>query len=308
MTGYPQAHITAGDLSPVTFRQETDYATPTGDPAYYADIAEGGKFTMQDSNNPYVAYRYGNRSFDPDDYVTRQMDAAFSATLEVRDALGWQRIIEYATGMGGTAPYGSLPSREEAIYVRTGASEWQGRVYTGCKTDSLTISADAPGGIVKFEENVLASEGNDDDLMTAISAWVSSVPAVQWLSGMEVGGVPVYPQSFSITINNALARSYKPKEGGAVTGALQEGRREIAFECECWMEDLAYIRSSMANGDPGSIMLTLGISAPVRILLTGVRWMADGTYPDLVQDKQRDKLRFRATGITLTPISVTPPE
>lgn len=258
---------------------------------------------MQDSANPYLAYRYGDRSFDPEDYVTTQADAAFNAVLEARDVLGWERIIEYATGTGGTSPYGSLPSRTEQIHVRTGASTWQGRKYTGCKTDSLTVSADAPGGIVKFEESVLASYAGADDISAALSAWsASSAPGVQWMNGITVGGTEIYPQSFSLSISNALQRAYQPAAGGAITGALLEGRREITFETDCWMEDLAYIRASIANGSPGNIVLTLGISAPVQITLTGVRWMADATHPDLVQDKQRDTLRFRAAGITIAEV------
>ena len=294
------AHITAGDLSPITIYEEQDYADPSGSVAYYADVAEGGKFTMQDDATPYLAWRYGDRSFDPNDYVTRQKLAGFNAVLETRDAPGWGKILEYAMGVGGTAPYGPLPSRTEQIHVRTAASMWQGRSYYGCKTDSLTVSADAPGGIVKFDETVLASYSESNTLLAPIGAWISDVPAVQWMNGITINGDQIYPQSFSLTVDNALGRKLVYKDGGAVTGALLEGRRDIYFETEIWMEDLSYIDVSIDNGEPGNIVLTLGIEAPVVLTLTGVRWMADGTHPDLIQDKQRDKLRFRATAITLS--------
>lgn len=298
------AHITAGDLSPITYLTENEYGTPTGTAQYYADIAEGGKFTIQDNSNPYLAWRYGSRSFDPADYVTQQRDAAFNAILEARDAQGWQRIIVNAVGMGGgTAPYGSLPSRTEQIHVRTGRNTWQGRVYYGCKTDSLTIKADAPGSIVQFEENVLASYADDDDLQASLDPWVSETPAVQWLSGAKIGTTQIYPQSFSLSISNALGRSYKPTNGQAITGALLEGRREITAEFDLWMEDLANIRASIANGSVANIELTLGIAAPVKITLSGVRWMANGDYSDLVQDKQREKLRFRVTDMVVAAVS-----
>lgn len=295
------AHITAGDLSPVTYLTENTYGTPDGAPQYYADVAEGGKFTIQDNSNPYLAWRYGSRSFDPADYVTQQRDAAFSAILEARDALGWKRIIEYAVGTGGgTAPYGPLPSRTEQIHVRTGATQYQGRVYHGCKTDALTIKADAPGSIVQFEETVLASYAENNDLTAPLAVWTGTAPAVQWLSGAKIGATQIYPQSFSLSISNALGRSYKPTDGQAITGALLEGRREITAEFDLWMEDLANIRASIANGSVDDIELTLGITAPVKITLTGVRWMASGDYSDLVQDKQREVLRFRAAGMTIT--------
>lgn len=304
-----QRHITAGDLSPVTIKTESTYATPTGDPVLYGDVAEGGRFTFTDTANPYIAWRYGSRSFDPADYVTQQKDAGFSASLEARDVAGWQRIIEYATGNGGTNN-DVLPSRTESIHVRTGASAWQGRQYTGCKTDRLTIKAEAPGDIVVFDEDVLASKGDAVSIGAAISAWTSSAPAVQWMNGITLNGTEIYPQNFELSIMNNLDRVRINTNGGAITGALPAGRREITFQADIWMEDLALINADIANGTPGDIVLTLGISNPVTLTLTGVRWMADGTHPDLVQDKQRQTLRFRATDITITTpvLMMTPPE
>lgn len=301
------AHITAGDLSPVTYLTENTYGTPTGTAQYYADVAEGGKFTIQDNSNPYLAWRYGSRSFDPADYVTQQMDAVFNAILETRDTAGWQRIIENAAGVGGTAAYGPLPSRTAQIHVRTAPGTWQGRVYHGCKTDALTIKADAPGSIVQFEETVLASYAENGDLAAPLAVWTGTAPAVQWLSGAKIGATQIYPQSFSLSISNALGRSYKPTDGQAITGALLEGRREITAEFDLWMEDLANIRASIANGSVDDIELTLGITAPVKITLTGVRWMASGDYSDLVQDKQREVLRFRAAGMVVAAVSTATP-
>ena len=301
------AHITAGDLSPVTYLIENEYGTPAGTAQYYADVAEGGKFTIQDNSNPYLAWRYGSRSFDPADYVTQQMDAVFNAILETRDTAGWQRIIENAAGVGGTAAYGPLPSRTAQIHVRTAPGAWQGRVYHGCKTDALTIKADAPGSIVQFEETVLASYAENDNLATPLAVWTGTAPAVQWLSGAKIGATQIYPQSFSLSISNALGRSYKPTDGQAITGALLEGRREITAEFDLWMEDLANIRASIANGSVDDIELTLGITAPVKITLTGVRWMASGDYSDLVQDKQREVLRFRAAGMVVAAVSTATP-
>ena len=304
-----QRHITAGDLTPVTIKTESTYGTPTGDPVLYGDVAEGGKFTFTDNPNPHMAWRYGSRSFDPADYVTQQKDAGFNATLEVRDVAGWQRIIAYATGNGGTNN-GILPSRTESIHIRTASAQWQGRQYTGCKTDRLTIKAEAPGDIVTFEEVVLASKGEPVSIGAAISAWASSAPAVQWMNGITLNGREIYPQSFELGISNNLDRVRINKDGEAITGALPAGRREITFQADIWMEDLAPINADIANGTPGNIVLTLGISNPVTLTLTGVRWMADGTHPDLVQDKQRQTLRFRATDIAITTpvLMMTPPE
>ena len=87
------AHITAGDLLPILQWTESAYNTPTGDPKYYGDVAEGGGFTPTDTMNPYVSWRYGDRSPDLGNYVNRQLDAGFQASLEVRDVSGWTDIM-----------------------------------------------------------------------------------------------------------------------------------------------------------------------------------------------------------------------
>lgn len=293
------AHITAGDISQVLYQNESTYGTPSGDGKYYGEIGEGGKFQMQDSSNPYISYKYGSRSFDPTKYVERQRDAAYTAILEARDDQGWENIIEQATGNGGTSAYGSLPSTTKTIYVRTGESTHHDyATYYGCKTDSLKISADAPGGIVKFEESVLASYADHNTLPNVTLATPSGY-ALQWRAPTYFNGSEIYPQNFSIQINNNLGRSYVPGASGAITGALLEGRREITAEFELWMEDLSYIIDSIRFNVLSSAKITLGVDNPMELTFINPRWMADGDYPGLIQDKQRDKIRFRADGITI---------
>lgn len=302
-------HITAGDLTPVTIRDENDYGVPTGDPILYGDVAENGRFTFRDTANPYLSWRYGSRSFNPDNYVTQQKDAAFTASLEVRDDSGWQRMIEYATGQNGTAGDPLLPTRTEEICVKV-LNGWEGRTYYGCKTDKLTVSADAPGGIVTFEEEVMASRSAPVTKNTPEAVWSgSTAPAVQWMNGITVGGQEIYPQSFRLSIENNLDRERRPTDGEAITGALLEGRRNILFEADVWMEDLGYVDADISNAVGGTIVIVLGIENPVTLTLTGVRWMADGTHPDLIQDKQRQTLRMRAAELAVSvPAAVTPEE
>lgn len=296
-------HITAGDLTPVTIQTESTYGTPSGDVTLYGDVAENGKFSFKDTANPYLNWRYGSRSFDPADYVTRQKDAAFNATLEVRDDAGWEQIITNAVGIGGTTSGDPLlPSRTEEVCVKDGA-QWSGRTYNGCKTDKLTIKADAPGGIVQFSEEVLASKSDPVTKNSAEAAWTSSSsPAVQWMNGITVSGNEIYPQSFELTITNNLDRVRVPNgSGDAITGALLEGRREILFQADVWMEDLAYINNAISNAVvSGSIVITLGIDHPVTLTLSGCKYMADGTLPELIQDKQRQTLRFRVASLVMS--------
>lgn len=298
----PQRHITAGDLTPVTIQTESTYGTGSGTDVLYGDVAEGGNFTFKDTANPYINRRYGSRSFDPSDYVTQQKDAAFSASLEVRDDAGWGQIITHAVGTGGTTSGDPvLPSRTEEIYVKEG-TKWRGRTYSGCKTDKLTISADAPGAIVRFEEDVLASKSVSALLNAAKAVWSSSAsPAVQWMNGITLAGNDLYPQSFKLSISNNLDRVRVPTSGEAITGALPEGTRDILFEADIWMEDLAFVNNAINNSYPASgIVITLGIDHPVTLTLSGVRWMADGTLPSLIQDKQRQTIRLRAANLVMS--------
>lgn len=286
------AHITAGDLAPLVYRAETSPGVPTGDPAYYADAAEGGSITWQDNPTPYKAWRYGSRGYSVPDYVQTQKDLGLTANLETRDVTGWERIITNALGSTDTSanPYGVLPTREVRSYVRTGASAWQGRIWTGVKTDTLAIHADTPAGIVKFDETVLAGSMAESDITAALPAWsASDAPAVQWLGATLIGSTEVYPQSFSVSIANALDR-VRTADGAK---ALREGRREISVELNLWMEDLSFVRRSYALDGIGNVTIGMGDTAPIALVLKGVR--PEPMSPALAQDKQRQTVRLIAS-------------
>lgn len=299
----PQRHITAGDVTPVIIETESTYGTPSGTAVLYGDVAEGGNITFKDTANPYISWRYGSRSFNPDNYVTQQKDAAFSALLEVRDKSGWEQIIEYATGAGGTSGDPLLSSRTEKFYVKTDTSKWQGRIYKGCKTNTLTISADAPGGIVKFEEDVLASKADPSVITSALFAWNDTNPAVQWMNGVTLNSVDIYPQSFKLTITNNLERERVANIINNYTGALPEGRREMELEMDVWMVDLGEINNNINNASvTGDLVITLGITNQVTLTLSGLKYMADGTNTPIIQDKQMQTIKFRVTNIAVATV------
>ena len=301
------AHITAGDLLPIIQWTENTYGTPTGDPSYYADVAEGGGFTPTDTLNPYISWRYGSRSYNPYNYVNQQLDAGFRASLEVRDVEGWTDIIKYAWGMEGSSisatGYGSLPSRTEAVLVRTGVSAYEGRRYTGCKTDTLSISCDQPGGIVRFEETVLAGNAVQYDTAPGTpSSWLEDAPAVQWVGPMSIQGQgEIYPQSFRLAVSNSLERKRVPGSP-AYTGALLEGRREVTLEFDLWMEDLAYFRRATDSAAEHSLIVNfeLGSTNAVEVTAVGIV-MREGQHSTFVQDKQKETVRLRCDGCYLTP-------
>ena len=125
------------------------------------------------------------------------------------------------------------------------------------------------------------------------------------MGGMTFAGASIYPQSFSLTISNNLERIRVPDaSGNAITGALIEGRREVEFEADLWMEDLAQVNNAIDNASiSGLCYVTLGITNKVRISLVNPKWIADGNNPSIIQDKQRETIRLRATSISVSTVS-----
>lgn len=285
------AHLTAGDILPIAAGGEVTYGTEASTLAYYADVkGDSGSITIMDTPSPYLAWRNGSRDYDPDDYVTQQKLAGFKDVVELRDMNGWDGIFLFGLGVSG-----ELPSRTVQIGITGGA----GFKYVGCKTDELTIKAEAPGAVVSFEETVLASYV--EDISTAEVTVASGKHAVQWIGPTFIGVSPIYPQSFEIRIKNNLERvlAYDSAKGGSYTADLPAGRREIEIDMEIWRQDLQDIIDSRDITKPGNIQIRLGTSVPKKLTLTGVATVSDGNISPLVQDKQRTTLRFRATSISI---------
>ena len=304
------SHITAGDITPIGQIAESTYGTtPAGAFTYLEDVREGGNITPTDNPNPYINYRYtanGKRTFDAADYVSQQKDAGYNAAVEVRDTAGWSAILQYG-GLASSDSYlASLPSRSVQFgYKQDSNNTAYALTYRGCKTDQLKIAADAPGGIVKFDEVVMAAIRDPGATAFVTAPAASSVPAVQWIGAvnMYANGVTttIYPQSFTITIKNNLARSRAWDTGASTskTVALLEGRQEIEMELTLWMEDFAEMLNNMDNTGGRIIALSMGTTETVT--LTGTAYMmADGTNHALVQDQQVQTVRLRLSSLYYT--------
>ena len=304
------SHITAGDISPLYETTEPTYAHVAGGvTSYYADLkGDGGSFTPSDNPNMYVAWRHDSRAFNIADDVPTCLDAGYSDVVETRDTSGWEKIIKYAIGDDGTtAGTPRLKSRTTTLPVKV-SNRYDELIYTGCKTDRLEIRADQPGGIVEFDETVLAAYSHIAtypgrplyDPPTALS----SRPALQWMNGVKIGSNTIYPQSFRISINNNLGRvkGWNDEIEKACTVGLAEGRLEMEMEMEVWREDLAEIAKA-SEGAPGAnmaqtITLTLGISNPKELHMHAVP-MLDGQFSPIIQDKQMETIRLRIESLYL---------
>jgi len=315
-------HITAGDVSPLFAKRESSYGvTPSGDWDYYADIkGDGGNFTPTDNPQQYVSWRGGNRSYAQGNLLFQNVEAGYTAIWETggrREA----ELLEYALGSPtGTTPLGTLPSRTSAIWAKTvahGAKDYDRLIYPGCKTDRLVIKADQPGGIVEFQETVMAK-----DVYYGVDT-TSTVPtapdtrfAVQWMGGI---GFDVdrtfYPQNFELSINNNLARVkglYTAEGEGvrAATVGLVEGRREMELSFDLWMEDLEeyYAGNGVQSGVALSETLSLNIGNQwgyYKLTCVGNR-LLDGNNHALIQDKQLATLRFRVASIAVEYVNDSP--
>jgi len=298
------SHITAGDISPLYEITEPTYAEPAGGvTSYYADLkGDGGSFTPTDNPNMNIAWRHDSRAFNIADNVPTCLDAGYSDVVEARDAEGWEKIIKYAIGDDGTtAGTPRLKSRSTTLLVKKESGQ-AGLMYHGCKTDRLEIRADQPGGIVEFDETVLAAYSHIQQYPTRPSydppVALSTFPALQWVNGVTVGSVAIYPQSFRISINNNLGRvrGWDEDIGISRTVGLAEGRLEMEMEMDVWREDLGEIAKA-SSGLSGAnmaqtIVLTIGTVNPKELNIYAVP-MIDGQYSSIIQDKQMETIRLR---------------
>lgn len=287
------SHLTAGDLTPIYSANESTYGTEVTPSAVWGSIGEGMSFQPTDNPNPFMTWRYGSRAFSGTDYVTQQNEAGFKASFEVTDSAdAVKRVVDAALASTGT----SLPSRTVLVCDRA-----DGIRYAGVKTNELKISADVPGGVVKFEETALASYARPDSLPLHPPA-IPDIPAVQWLGATSLGSATIYPQSFSITIRNNLGRALGNKEiedeMRSVSIALPEGRQEIEVEMTMWMSNLGLEWGNMFNSLAWDHLdIHLGRINPILLRLGGLKAVGGGNNTPLVQDKQTETVRLRATSL-----------
>ena len=318
-------HLTAGDIGRISRYNESSYGQPdsTGFTIGYVK-GDGGSFTPNDNPNQYVAWRSGNRSYSAHDLVAQNHEAGYTAIMEaLASSSALSYIISDALGTDtGTEAVGALPSKTVHLPIRTpgASSAYHQMDYLGCKTDRLVVKADQPGGIVEFQETVLASYGYIKALSAAGDSFQdTNYPAAQWLNGVTVDGTAVYPQNFELTINNNLGRvkgmvtaaadSPWPNQQIAATVQIVEGRREIEFSMDVWMDDLARIAEAQAQGIPATetIVLTLGTGSGAKQLTLTAQPLLDGNNHPLIQDKQMETLRYRVTDILVSAPSTNSP-
>lgn len=293
------AHLTAGDIKPLAGKDETSYGVPSGTAYYYADLAgQNGSFTPMDSVTPYIAWRSGDRSYSYGDHTPQQVIAGYKAVLEVRDLANWNRILGGALGTNnGTTALGSLPSK--TVQVGTAGGAGSTITYYGCKTDELTIKMDTPGGVITFEETVMAKRVDYGTVAAFNPTLGNTYHALQQHGAFTINSVEVYPQRFAIKVRNNLERviGWDTTLGEANTVALAEGRREIELELELWREDITRMEAAFNATKVPSAAVRVGYNLSKSISLNNLAYIPESVSP-ILQDKQTEVVRFRATEIT----------
>ena len=222
--------------------------------------------------------------------------------MEVRDKVGWEAILSNAMGTNTTTGTPRLPSRTTTLRVKAG-NAYDKLEYRGCKTDRLEIRADQPGGVVEFSETVLASMSTYTPAQPYTPPALPPRSAVQWVGGVKMAGLDIYPQNFRISINNNLGRvkGWEGRIGRPCTVGLTEGQLDMELSFDLWMEDLDYIGLNTTNGSVEyyTFKMTLGLENPVELTLYGSP-MYDGQLHSLIQDKQMETVRYRIENISYT--------
>lgn len=320
-------HLTAGDIGRISRYQESSYGQPTSNQLTVGYIkGDGGSFTPTDNPQQYVSWRSGNRSYSSHNLVAQNHEAGYTAIMEVAmTSDGPLNMIGDALGtIHGTEAVGGLPSKTTQLTVRTpGTNDLTVIKYVGCKTDRLVIKADQPGGIVEFQETVMASYGYTKSTTTPGYDFLDGTPAAQWINGVTVNGTAVYPQNFELTINNNLGRvkgmvtaaEDSPWPGVPIPATVNivEGRREMEFSMDVWMADLTRLKEAQDFGIiPANKTIALSLQSGNdyshrRQLTLTAQPLLDGNNHALVQDKQMETLRYRVSAIQVGAPSANSP-
>lgn len=309
-----------GELRPLYGVKETNYGvTPASALDYLGELLSA---TPNIEPNQSVEYWSGGRSYAPASCVFERWDPALRVQVQPRvPAAGYawmDGLVEGALGLtSGTEALGRLPSYSMRVELTQGAVIGQ-YLYNGCKVNSLTISADKPGGRVLLDAELHASYISKVGAARAVTGLQAltlgageappSSPPLQWKAPTTLvaeSSRTIYPQRLSISIANNLQR-----QGGSVPGAdsagyslttaLHEGRREISAEVELYLEDLVIMDEMLANQAVASLSTVIGGKS---VTLQGGHYIVDGgAWPELRHDVMTQTVRMRFSSVAVAEV------
>jgi len=304
---------TAGEIKKFFYVPEIYYGTTPTTALTWG--GEASSFKPSTDFHPAFHETSGSRSFG--EHTRDATDVGFNVKCLARAVSGgynWTNLWAVYTFGSTTALTEHLGSFTAQTGKLVGSSHYYD-FYNGCKINSLTINADAPGKPFIFDADVFCryvtqktsktltglqsvTVGSDpSDITTAILTW-KGILQINIAGG---GLVNWYPRSWKLTVDNHLGR-----EEGNILGAdsvkyslsayqLSEGVRDIIFEATLPAQNETYTAAKIA--DSAVTSLTLPIDAKT-ITLTGGVWQAND-FPEFKHDLNEETVRIRFKSLTI---------
>lgn len=304
---------TAGNVGYLHYVAESSYGTiPTGVLSWGMDITS---FTQTANFNTEEYWIPASRSYNS---TTRgPYDIGYTAKGYSRVSTTSATFLNFFAlyGMGATngTTAETIPDFTTQMNEVVSTNNYYS-FFPGCKIDKLTISTEGPGMPYVFEIDVLAQyveKETSKDVTGIQTVTVGANPTaptgavLRWNAVSQInlaaGGLANwYPKNWKLTIDNHLERQYGHKTGGdaaiyPVTVALNEGIRDITFECELWHEAETYTDAKIANSAVTAITLT--IDGAVLTLNNGY-FVADD-YPELKHDLMTEPIKIKFKSISI---------
>ena len=267
---------TKGDLCGLGVREETEYGVIGSGATAYA----GTTLTLSDRADESVEGITGCGSRADIDSMTTGIGAGYSATFNVVEGKGWEDWIERAVGsLDGVAR--DLPSFDTAVRVDPSTVH----LWTGCKVNSLGMSAASIGAKIEFSAEVVARwhtmtpfEDSDGDALEMDTAPIPSGIPVRYnrlweysTNGTSYTKIPAQSWSLSISSNLASEPGISDPDGGI---QLDAGEGSTPQDSTITLD--LVIQSKDSTWDALRMALTKGLTFRITIdgkvlTLTGCR-------------------------------------
>lgn len=234
---------TIGDLCGITTREETTYGViGTGSSAY-----SGTCLTLQDSDEATTEDVQACGSRVPSDTIFTGFSTGYSATFSHVAGQRWEDWIERAVG-ALTGVQRDTPSFDTAIRV----SPSEVHLWTGCRVNSLGISASEIGAHIEFSVDVMARWHTSTPFVDAdgdsLSMDTASIPV----------GLPVrYVDLWECSTNGSTYSKINGKSWSLNIAANLQGEPGISDEGASDAVNLAAGSGSQAQASTISLDITI---------------------------------------------------
>lgn len=306
-----------GELKPFYGKKETVYGqTPTASLDFLGEAIDA---TLKIDPHQTKDTWSDSRAYAPKSCVFEDEQAALQLSAQMHASTAgydWRDgLVEMALGaMTGTSPLGRLPSYSLLVELTQGSNVGQ-YLFNGCKVKNLTIDVPNQGARPTFAAEVWARHARKvgaDRVVTGLQSLTlganEAVPTsaiLQWKAPMTLvagSSRTIYPQSWKLKVENNLQREQGGITGAdsqnyAVARALHEGKLDIDFECDLYLEDLVIVDEMLANQAITSLSTSIG--GNTLTLSNGHYKVDSGSWPTFRQDVLKHTVKLMFTGVSI---------